>query len=728
MGRASPPPTFPVTRDYAPVATSSSPTNEHEKKPSTSTRASTDSDTTATHTSDEFNWSDNDSSGPKNGDGVKAKRGRLIYLAFIKLSRWVRVLIIGILGCAILITPLLVVQLRFKELTSSVRTQVHVWSLWLTVIWAAACVTYLVVDAIPRLIVGLIVVFGGQLERLKMQIELALAVQGWVKLTFDISWAWIALSVIRTVYKPAGNYWVIINRIMQALFAAGIIILAEKVFLQFVAINFHQKALADRLTENKLGLRALDRLSNAQPVFGIGNKRPKRRGHKSPGASMDLNSAAQHGRNQSQSQLGHGNEMDANKEKPATASRSAQRRRKRKNFMSGVIVDQVGGAIDQVGDAIGQVALKNSKFNREGDLGGLYSARKLARKLFRSLNDVDPDRDHLIVEDFYPYFRSTQEATTAFALFDKDGNGDISKREMREAVQRIYRERKSLIASLKDAGSAVAKLDAVLLCCSLVGIIFCCLLIFNKSNTLESLVPLATIILGFSFIFGNAAATLFNSLIFIFSTHVFDVGDLVMIDDQALMVREFGLFSTTFRRVDGQEIIAPNSLLSSAKLIHNLRRSSSMWETTNIQLAYNTPLPVIEEIRTCIKAFVTENNREWSGMDLNIDKMEYQNAIHLIVAMEHRPNWQDWGARWVRRTKFMRNLKTILEDLDVRWTMPVQPVLLPRDGQQHLHPLQHQSLYMASRETLGNAGSFRGSQHLSAPSPGFRGTNAEGGF
>jgi len=45
----------------------------------------------------------------------------------------------------------------------------------------------------------------------------------------------------------------------------------------------------------------------------------------------------------------------------------------------------------------------------------------------------------------------------AFALFDKDGNGDISKKEMRDAVQRIYRERKSLIAGLKVWRSALLK-------------------------------------------------------------------------------------------------------------------------------------------------------------------------------------------------------------------------------------------------------------------------------
>ncbi|KAG6891327.1 hypothetical protein C0992_008781 [Termitomyces sp. T32_za158] len=77
--------------------------------------------------------------------------------------------------------------------------------------------------------------------------------------------------------------------------------------------------------------------------------------------------------------------------------------------------------------------------------------------------------------------------------------------------------------------------------------------------------------------------------------------------------------------------------------------------------------------------------------------MEYQNAITLIVAMEHRPNWQDWGGRWTRRNLFMRNLKQILEDLDVEYTMPVQPVLTNQ-------PFRSSG---SDLEAMGNAGTFQ---------------------
>ncbi|KAI5120357.1 hypothetical protein M0805_006880 [Coniferiporia weirii] len=640
--------------------------NNHERDVASMVINDTCSDT-ATNSSDEFDWEAEE-------DGISAKdletkrktrRGRKIYAHFMRLARPVRTLLVAVLGGGILITPLLVVHFRFHN--SAARPHVHAWSLWLAISWAAASATYLIVDLIPRFIILVVTTLHGQVENLKTQLELVYAVSGWLKLCLDVSWSWIALSVVRAALRPPGSYWTTINQVMQALFSASLILLVEKLFLRFVAIRFHQKALADRLAENKLALKALDRLSNAQPVAP--KKLPyllnKRKGHKSGtsgsrSASIDL-------LNKDESFGAPFNATDGTgRENPTVMGR-----KRRRKAVAAMIVDQLG-------DAIGQVALKDSKFNRGGGITSLHSARRLARQLFSTLSNVQPPRDYLIVEDFISYFRSETEATAAFAVFDKDNNGDITKKEMREAVQRIYRERKALVASLKDVGSAVAKLDAVLVAVALLALFFVCLLIFNRNDTITSLVPLATIVLGFSFVFGNSAQTLFNSLIFIFSTHVFDVGDLVLIDDNPMFVREFGLFSTTFRRVDGQEIIAPNSILASSKLVHNLRRSNSMWESTNIMIAYDTPLEVVEMLQNRLRTYVLQNNREWSNVSVNIDTMEYQNAITLIIAIEHRPNWQDWGGRWARRTQFMRNLKTVLEELDISYTLPVQPVLLPR--------------------------------------------------
>lgn len=167
----------------------------------------------------------------------------------------------------------------------------------------------------------------------------------------------------------------------------------EKTFLQFVAINFHRKALADRLAENQLGLKALDRLSNAQPAPVKKSPHPKK-GHKHhPTASFVFS-----GRKANDEQTYGRASATAS---PVTDEKSghslrhrsghAERRQKRRKAMASIIVDHVGSAI-------GQVTLKNSRFNRQGEMGGLSSARRLARKLFSSLSDVSPHRSHLVVD------------------------------------------------------------------------------------------------------------------------------------------------------------------------------------------------------------------------------------------------------------------------------------------------------------------------------------------
>lgn len=194
---------------------------------------------------------------------------------------------------------------------------------------------------------------------------------------------------------------------MKALFTASILFLVEKLFLRFVAINFHRKALSERLAENRLGLKALDRLSNAQPI--VKRSPYGKRGHKSQNTgSIDF--SAIYGRKSTVKEQANGETSGT--ASPVTKpthhkkhSSHEERKRKRRKAMASIIVDQVGSAI-------GQVTLKNSKFNKQGELGGLSSARKLARKLFTTLNDVYPPRSHLIVDDFIPYFRSTIEAVS----------------------------------------------------------------------------------------------------------------------------------------------------------------------------------------------------------------------------------------------------------------------------------------------------------------------------
>jgi len=120
---------------------------------------------TATNSSDEFDRDHEDEDGIEDEKNLKAKRGRRLWLTFLKLARPIRVLLVGMLGVAILIIPLLVVNLRFRE--SRVKLQIYVWSLWLAVIWAASCGTYLVVDAIPLIARAAANLVGGQAERLK---------------------------------------------------------------------------------------------------------------------------------------------------------------------------------------------------------------------------------------------------------------------------------------------------------------------------------------------------------------------------------------------------------------------------------------------------------------------------------------------------------------------------------------------------------------------------------
>ncbi len=139
---------------------------------------------------DDFDWDtsadDGDSDDPEGknaedkmiigADGKKrlrARRGRAVYLACMRLARPVRIVLFALVGTAIALVPFIVVISAFPA--DPARAQVQVWSIWLAIIYAAACGTWLFVDWIPALLMKLaIAVYGRAPEVFKVSIRSSL--------------------------------------------------------------------------------------------------------------------------------------------------------------------------------------------------------------------------------------------------------------------------------------------------------------------------------------------------------------------------------------------------------------------------------------------------------------------------------------------------------------------------------------------------------------------------
>ncbi|KAJ1339397.1 hypothetical protein BSLG_005963 [Batrachochytrium salamandrivorans] len=74
----------------------------------------------------------------------------------------------------------------------------------------------------------------------------------------------------------------------------------------------------------------------------------------------------------------------------------------------------------------------------------------------------NPDcKTALTVDCFRPYFSSDTAAREAFDLFDADFNKSLSLKEMKQAILRVYRERRNLFGSLHDLSQALGRLNQI---------------------------------------------------------------------------------------------------------------------------------------------------------------------------------------------------------------------------------------------------------------------------
>jgi small-conductance mechanosensitive channel len=323
------------------------------------------------------------------------------------------------------------------------------------------------------------------------------------------------------------------------------------------------------------------------------------------------------------------------------------------------------------------ISVVGKKSGLKLDVNNPAEARKLARKIYFGFK-ADSNRTYLIPSDFYPAFPTHELAKEAFSIFDSDGNGDISRTEVKNEIFRAYKERRALANSLQDVGHAIGRLDRIMMAMAGIVFIFIALSVVGIDYS-KALTSVYTVGIAAAFIFKETAGNVFDAIIMVFCTHPYDTGDRVIMEndgvDEVLVVKRMGLLVTVFLRWDGTEWFAPNSLLGQ-KFIINLRRSSNQFENATVQFGWDTPLEKLDQLEEKMNLWLqTDEQRRFEpGTACVIQSLVNQQYMEITIGMTHRENWQDWGGRWNRRTAFHAALNYYTRELGITFYNSEQPV------------------------------------------------------
>uniref|UniRef100_A0A6N2LK77 Mechanosensitive ion channel protein n=1 Tax=Salix viminalis TaxID=40686 RepID=A0A6N2LK77_SALVM len=172
-----------------------------------------------------------------------------------------------------------------------------------------------------------------------------------------------------------------------------------------------------------------------------------------------------------------------------------------------------------------------------------------------------------------------------------------------------------------------------------------------------------------SFIFGNTAKTLFESIIFLFVIHPFDVGDRCEIDGVQLIVEEMNILTTLFLRADNQKVLYPNSVLAT-KSIGNYYRSPDMGDSVEFHIHISTPGEKVALMKQRITSYIDGKKEHWYS-DPTIVFREVVDLNKLVVAvwMRHRMNHQDMAEKNKRRALLIEEMVKIFSEIDIQYRL-----------------------------------------------------------
>jgi len=145
-------------------------------------------------------------------------------------------------------------------------------------------------------------------------------------------------------------------------------------------------------------------------------------------------------------------------------------------------------------------------------------------------------------------------------------------------------------------------------------IIFGCIYLTLFDVSVHSLwLTFSSVTLAFVFVFGNSIRTIYESVIYLFVVHPFDVGDYLLLNTgDTVKVQEIALMFCTFLKQDGRLLFYPAAKLTVEPAI-NLSRSQRYWDTVKFTVEMDINASAILKAERLLRQFLLSKPTEYTG-------------------------------------------------------------------------------------------------------------------
>jgi hypothetical protein len=336
-----------------------------------------------------------------------------------------------------------------------------------------------------------------------------------------------------------------------------------------------------------------------------------------------------------------------------------------------VLIEAVGtSGISTISSTLDEVNNKKERTDKE-----ITNEREAVAAAYDVFNNVAKPNHNYIEEDDLLRFMIKEEVDLVLPLIEDADTGKITRKTFTEWVVNVYTSRKTIGHSLNDTKTAVKQLDK-LITGILTVITFIVWMVLLDIASTKLLLVFSSQFLGLAFMIGSTCKNIFESFMFVFVMHPYDVGDRCVVDGVMLLVEEIDLLTTVFLKIDNEKVFYPNSVLIS-KPISNFYRSPDMGDYVDFGIAFSTPAEKIGCLKGKIGEYLVANSQHWyPEAQVMVRAIENMNKLVLNILVQHTINFQVYVEKSLRRTALIIAIKRILEDLEIDYTLLPQDVNL----------------------------------------------------